>query len=133
MLFSIYGELNMFQYSSNKLNCSFPFLIQCSFLFFKLEGVGLDQDLRQEPVYLIIIIIIKKINKNTTLLEHLHNPIQKSQKKVKSIFFTCKYMTANFPGLLQALQYVTVLNQLDVSKPPSQSNYAVMQVLSRCE
>ena len=45
-------------------------------------------------------------NKNITLLEQFQNQIE-----AKSIPLTHIYMTAHFPGLVQALQYkVTVLN-----------------------
>jgi len=40
----------------------------------------------------------KMEKKNTTLFEQLQNPIE------KSIPLTHKYMTAYFPGLVQALQ-----------------------------
>ena len=42
---------------------------------------------------------------NTTLSEQFQHPIEKPQKKVNSIPLTHIYMTAHFPGLINALQY----------------------------
>lgn len=45
-----------------------------------------------------------KVNNKTALSEQLHKNIGKSQNETKSIHLTHKYMTDDFPRLVQALQ-----------------------------
>ena len=52
-------------------------------------------------LYFVLVVVRWK---NTTLSEQLQNSIEKSYKETKLIPLTHKYITADFPSLVQALQ-----------------------------
>ena len=49
-------------------------------------------------------VVIKWKTQHTTPSEHFQNPTEKLYKEARLIPVTYKYMTAHFPGLVQALQ-----------------------------